>query len=150
MRMSQVRVLPPEPNLTPSSSHSIGNLSQAKVWARLIERDYRVFAPIGDGDQIDLIMIPPGSSTPSRVQVKTGRLQDGAISFATCTSNWRSLEKIAYDEIDYFAVYCPETESVYLIPFSETPQKTKATLRIDPAGNGMTHRIRWAKDYEIK
>jgi hypothetical protein len=108
-----------------------------------------VFAPIGDGDQIDAIAIAPGSSDRLRLQIKTGRLRkDGAIAFLTCTSNWRNMKRIQYDEIDFFAVYCPENGKSYLIPFEEAG-KTAMKLRVDASANNQLSGVRWAKDYEI-
>ena len=52
-------------------------------------------------------------------------------------------------QIDEFAVYCPATEGVYLIPIEDVLARTGAYLRVDPPLNGQRKHIRWAKDYEV-
>jgi PD-(D/E)XK nuclease superfamily protein len=52
------------------------------------------------------------------------------------------------DEIDLFAVYCPDTERVYVIPVDEATESV-GSLRVLPPANGQARRIRWAADYEL-
>jgi hypothetical protein len=52
-------------------------------------------------------------------------------------------------EIDYFAVYCPETAGVYLIPIAVAPLKRMGILRVEPARNNQRRSIRLASDYQI-
>jgi hypothetical protein len=54
-----------------------------------------------------------------------------------------------HGEIDYFAVYCPETRRAYLIPIEDLPLRRQGALRVDPARNGQKRRIRLAANYEI-
>ena len=52
-------------------------------------------------------------------------------------------------QIDYFAVYCPETAGVYLVPIAHVQTRTSARLRVLPARNGQEKFIRLAANYEI-
>jgi len=52
-------------------------------------------------------------------------------------------------EIDYFAVYCPETAGVYLIPIAEAQLKRMGILRVEPARNNQRRFIRLASDHQI-
>jgi hypothetical protein len=52
-------------------------------------------------------------------------------------------------EVDYFAVYCPETQHAYLIPIEDLPLRRQGTLRVETARNSQKRRIRLAADYEI-
>jgi len=52
-------------------------------------------------------------------------------------------------QIDFFAVYCPETCGVYLIPIADVPVDSGASLRVDPPRNSQNKRIRFAADYQI-
>ena len=75
-----------------------------------------------------------------RVQCKTGRLRKGAVVFNVCSSyaHHRSplVEKRSYHgEIDLFAVYCPETAGVYLVPITHLPVQHRGALRVDPPKN---------------
>ena len=52
-------------------------------------------------------------------------------------------------QIEEFAVYCPATEGVYLIPINDVLARTGAYLRVETPRNGQHKRIRWAKDYQV-
>jgi PD-(D/E)XK endonuclease len=52
-------------------------------------------------------------------------------------------------QIDAFAIYCPQVEGVYLVPIGAVQTTTGARLRLEPARNGQTWNIRWARDYEV-
>jgi PD-(D/E)XK endonuclease len=51
-------------------------------------------------------------------------------------------------DVDFFGVYCPGTEEVYLVPIGDVPERA-ASLRVEPPRNGQTRNVRWAKDYVI-
>jgi hypothetical protein len=60
------------------------------------------------------------------------------------------VEKRSYHgEIDLFAVYCPETTAVYLVPIMHLPVQRRGSLRVDPPKNNQIDRIRFAADYEV-
>lgn len=81
---------------------------------------------------------------------KTGRLRDGAVHFATAsTYGHLPSPRESRKEIDEFAIYCPDTEGVYLIPIEDVLARTNAHLRVEPPRNGQRKRIRYANDYEI-
>jgi hypothetical protein len=50
--------------------------------------------------------------------------------------------------IDYFAVYCPETDSVYLVPAAGIARGYCA-LRVDPPANRQSKHINRAADHEL-
>jgi hypothetical protein len=52
-------------------------------------------------------------------------------------------------EVDFFGVYCPETDRVNLVPV-EAVGKWEGFLRIDATKNKQSKRIRWAAEYELK
>jgi len=51
-------------------------------------------------------------------------------------------------EVDFLAVYCPETKKVYLLPESELVN-LYGHLRVDPPKNGQSRTIRWARQFEL-
>ena len=51
-------------------------------------------------------------------------------------------------QIDAFAVYCPQIERVYLVPIEAVQTTIGARLRLEPAKNGQTWNVRWARDFE--
>ena len=86
-----------------------------------------------------------------RVQCKTGRLRDGAVQFRaqSIQSNTSQTRIRGYaGEVDLFAVYCPDNETVYVISADDVPS-TGMFLRVDPPRNRQHKRVRWARDYEL-
>jgi hypothetical protein len=86
-----------------------------------------------------------------RVQCKTGRLKRGVIEFSAKSVHCNTKEILTRrdnGEVEYFAVYCPETRGVYVVPCGDaTP--ANFTLRVAPASNGQVKHVRWAADYEL-
>jgi hypothetical protein len=132
---------------------AIGELSQAYIIARLIEIGYNVLVSYGDSIRYDLI-IEDDEGQFWRVQCKTGWMDQArsVIKFATASSyNYTTKEKVwkhYRGQCEYFAVYCPETRGVYLLPVDEVGL-TQAILRITPTTNNQEKGVRWAKDYEL-
>jgi hypothetical protein len=121
--------------------------------AALYEAGYGLYVPFGENTRCDLI-VERGDENLVRVQCKTGRLRNGTIRFAVCsTYGHHPNPKIKYrgyeGEVDAFAVYCPETSTVYLIPIEDASNSQRCWLRVDPPQNNQRQRIRWARDYEI-
>jgi PD-(D/E)XK endonuclease len=113
---------------------------------------YSVLVPFGENTRYDLV-IDDGENL-GRVQCKTGRLRDGAIRFATCScyahhANPRRTRRNYHGQVDFFAVHCPETTGVYLIPLSELETNVQGTLRVSPARNSQRRGVRVAAGYEI-
>ena len=51
-------------------------------------------------------------------------------------------------DVEYFAVYSPDTDKVFLIPIDHVGT-TQANLRLFPTANNQEKNVRWAKDYEL-
>ena len=130
----------------------VGDTTTLAVILALRGQELSVFVPFGENTRCDLV-IDDGVSL-ARVQCKTGRLRKGAVQFKACNSyahhsNPASRARDYLGEIDYFAVYCPETKGVYLIPIADVPLRWSASLRVDPTRNGQRRRIRKAADFLI-
>jgi len=52
------------------------------------------------------------------------------------------------NDVDYFAVYSPDTRKVYLLPITHV-KNTEYCLRLIPTGNNQEKNVRWAADYEL-
>jgi hypothetical protein len=125
-----------------------GNRSLYAVVAALLARGVHVYLPAGDGYRRDMLVEMPDGTIGS-MQAKTGKISKGAINFASCsTTPTGRLRKSYRGEVDYFAVYCVETDQVYVLPVSDAPE-TVAKLRVAPSLNNQAKLIRWAKDFEI-
>jgi hypothetical protein len=131
---------------------AIGDRSTLAIMLALQEAGYTLFLPFGENSRCDLA-IEIGDRLV-RVQCKTGRLREGAVRFkvSSCYAHHRNPRSVTRDylgEVDYFAVYCPETAGVYLIPIKDIELTCQGALRIDAPRNGQRRRIRFAAPYEI-
>ena len=131
---------------------SVGDRSTLAIMLALREAGFVLYVPFGENTRCDLI-IDDGTRL-LRVQCKTGRLREGAVRFATCSSyahhpNPKMTSRHYQGEIDLFAVYCPQTGGVYLVPIEDVPLKRLAALRIEAARNGQKVGVRPAAPYEV-
>jgi hypothetical protein len=130
----------------------VGDRSTLAIMLALRERGYGVYVAFGENTRADLV-IDDGRRL-SRVQCKTGRLRNGAVAFATASTyahhrNPRVTRRAYSGEIDLFAVYCPQTSGVYLLPIEDVPTQTYAHLRVEPSRNNQHRYVRLASRYEI-
>jgi hypothetical protein len=51
-------------------------------------------------------------------------------------------------QIDYFAVYCPQLGTTYLVPVDHVGT-SQARLRVEQLKHKQEKGIRWAADYEL-
>ena len=121
---------------------AIGERSQAYIMAKLLEVGYNILIPYGDNTRYDLV-IEDADGQFWRVQCKTGWIEeDGAyIAFKTASSYYHTKAgRTSYGrrdyrgQIDYFAVYCPDTGKVYLVPIDHVGTAS-ANLRLLPTAN---------------
>ena len=131
---------------------AIGARSQVAVMLALQAADLPFLVPFGENTRYDLVLDLGDRFV--RLQCKTGRLRGGAIRFAACSTyahhpNPRVRTRDYRGEVDYFAVYCPETAGVYLIPLDEFTNRVAGSLRVEPSRNSQRRGIRLADDYHL-
>jgi hypothetical protein len=131
---------------------AIGDRSVLALMLALEDAGIPFLVPFGENTRYDLVL--ELGTELARVQCKTGRLRNGAILFATCSCyghhrNPATARRDYAGEVDYFAVYCPQTTGVYLIPISDLPVRVQGALRVTPPRNNQRRNIRFAADYEI-
>ena len=92
-----------------------------------------------------------------RVQCKTGRMVRGAVIFpphrlraAKRETGWERRMASYQGEIEFFGVYYPDNDEVYLVPIEDVPCVRMCVLRVEGAKNNQKKRIRWADDYLVK
>jgi hypothetical protein len=130
---------------------SIGNLTEGMVLTALLRTGRRLLLPFGDGHHPYDLAYDDGGVL-RRVQCKTGRLfRDGSSVHFTVVKYTGNKGHRIYDDddIDYFGVYCPDTDAVYMVPKAEVGQGTTFVLRLEPTKNGRTKGIHWASDYQL-
>jgi hypothetical protein len=130
----------------------VGDRSTLAVMAALQRLGHEVYLPFGENTRCDLVLEAEGELV--REQCKTGRLRDGAVQFHLCSNyghhrNPQTYHRDYKGQVDYFAVYCPETSGVYLIPINDLPGRWRAFLRVDPPLNQQRRNVRFATKYEI-
>lgn len=134
---------------------AIGDRTEAHVFVALFETFETVLVPWGENQRHDLV-VEDECHDLHRIQAKTGRLRDGVVRFNTCSSTYhhpanQGTKHYNHDyrgDAEYFAVYCPGTEAVYLVPVDEVGTR-EACLRVEPTRNGQRRGIRFAGDYQI-
>ena len=150
------RPLRPDPHNKLRSRKALGERSEAIITARLIEIGYNVLHPYGDNLRYDLV-IEDATSHPWRVQCKTGHIvkSGSSISFSATSSyahtragKAEQAHRNYQGQIDYFAIYCPATKGVYLVPIDHITGN-QGNLRIKPVTGYQKKTVRWAKDYEL-
>jgi len=130
----------------------VGDRSTLAIITVLRELGYGVYLPFGENTRCDLIL--ERGDELARVQCKSGRLRQGAVRFAVCSSyahhpHPKVIRRDYHGDVEYFAVYCRDTSAVYLVPIEDLPVIREGTLRVAPSRNNQRERIRFAADYEI-
>lgn len=148
MGPDRIETLPPP---TPPGNHpvDVGLRSEAIILAELTKRGYSVLMPFGVNHRYDFVL--DMGDRFLRVQCKTGRLRNGGVTFSTesIRSNTKQVLRRGYaGEVDWFLVYCPDTEQVYAVPI-EAASGCAVTLRIARPENNQSKRIRWAADHVL-
>ena len=135
---------------------AIGAESEAVIAATLIQAGYTVLTPNGYMHRYDLV-IEDADGQFWRIQCKTAWLSKDS---ATLRFNGYSLlykgqkgrtesKRVSYaNDVDYFAVYSPDLQKVYLIPIAHIGN-TENCLRLVPTGNNQSKHVRYAADYEL-
>jgi PD-(D/E)XK endonuclease len=129
-----------------------GDRTTLAVMLALQDVGYAILLPFGENTRYDLV-IDDGKRL-SRMQCKTGRLRGGRVLFNTCSCYGHHMNpgmsrRDYRGQIDYFAVHCPDTDGVYLIPIEAVPNKSGGSLRVEPPRNNQRQYVRWAADFEL-
>ncbi len=117
------------------------------VLAAYLSAGLTVSVPFGTGAPYDLI-VDTGKAIV-RVQVKTGWYRKGCVNYKgrrrIRDSTQKGMRGYYPDEVDYFAVYYPPSGQIFVIPC--VLQSGDGCLRLIPALNSQTKKIRWASDF---
>jgi hypothetical protein len=135
---------------------AIGAESEAVIAAVLIQAGYTVLTPNGYMHRYDLV-IEDAEGKFWKIQCKTAWLSKDR---ATLRFNGYSLlmkgqkgrsesKRMSYEnDVDFFAVYSPDTQKVYLLPITHV-KNTENCLRLIPTGNNQEKNVRYAAEYEL-
>lgn len=129
---------------------SIGEISEAKLLACLLEKGWLISIPFGERGKYDLIA--DTGEELLRIQVKTGRLRNGVVLFNTRTSHYHrgGADENYKGKADLFGVYCPDLDSTYLVPVDRAGTGA-CSLRVEAAKTKANNQygMRYAKEYEV-
>lgn len=126
------------------NARDTGEVAEMECQLALKRGGWTILKPFGHEQAYDFVAEKNGEF--KRVQSKNGRLDGGSIDVTVCThGSSGGVRTYSSDEIDSFGVYCPETDSVYLVPVEEAPKKNMR-LRVEESSS---HNVRMARKYEI-
>ena len=134
----------------------MGERSEAIIIGRLVYSGYTVLKPYGENQRYDLV-IEDADRNFWRVQCKTAWLSKdrSKIIFSACSNHYaytwqkNTMTRRHYrGDVDFFAVYSPDIDKVYLIAVDQVGT-TSVALRLIDAKNNNQYGIRLARDYEL-
>jgi hypothetical protein len=126
------------------NSRDVGEVAEMECQLALKREGWTILEPFGHEQPYDFVAEKNGEF--KRVQSKNGRLDSGSIDVTVCTyGSSGGVRTYSEDEIDSFGVYCPETDSVYLVPVEEAPNKNMR-LRVEQSDS---HNVRMATEYKL-
>ena len=126
-----------------------GEISEHICKAELVKRGVTVLEPSVENVRYDFVAEEDGEFY--RLQCKTASKRDDKIRFEVRSSqhnNTGGKRKDYKGEIDFFIIYSPDEDSVYLVPIEETGKSAK-TLRLEPTKNNQSTGVSMAEDYTL-
>lgn len=130
---------------------AVGELSEIKILAKLVELGFPVLIPFGDNQRYDLVFENQDGEL-KKVQCKHGTFRNGAIICRLVNVNVNSggYKILGYKEdVDFFGIYCRDLDKCYMLDVRDIEATYNITLRVDKPRSKQAHKINWAKDYEI-
>lgn len=131
------------------NTSEIGDIAESRILHEAKKLGFGVLTPFGDNLPYDMV-VDTGDDL-IKVQVKSGRIENGGVRFNTSRISQRvSNEETPYseDEIDGFAVYCSETNSSYWVPVEES-NNSNMKLRVEETDHDHPA-INWAENYKFE
>ena len=129
-----------------------GDMGLAKVISDLVKKGYVPCIPLSEYQAYDLVAVLDDGVT-MKLQVKYATLKENGTIEVRFRRNWSDrngvhTEHYLEGEFDYYAIYCPEKETVLYIPNNPGCPKV---IRFDRPGNNQEECVNWASNYlEIK
>lgn len=130
-----------------------GDIGLAQVIAHLTKNGVKVALPLSEHLPFDLIAISEEGKL-SKVSVKYKGKSEGCVKVPLRTVSTNSkgynIKRVNFDDIDAFAIYCPDTDVCYFVNKKELFKCVNAfSLRIDAVKDGIKNKnmVHWAKDF---
>ena len=132
------------------NSSQLGNIGEIKTISKLIENQIPVFTPVGDGNTVDLIAIINGQCV--KIQVKTTeKIHDTLMTWNVARQEGFHGNRAKYNEgdIDYFALYCLESDILCFVPYCEIGLSAYS-IRSEAYEGKRTKSMHFANDYSFE
>ncbi len=130
----------------------LGNIGESRVLHELVKSEVQCYLPYGDGSTVDLIADFNGKL--NKIQIKTTEKlnKDKAMEWRITRQDGYHGNRVSYKlgEIDYFALYCLETDIVCLVPFDEKIPKYTISIRPEGYQGICKSNMRLSSDYSIE
>jgi hypothetical protein len=129
------------------NTKKVGDLSELMVMAAFLDNGYTIAKPFGENARYDFLADKDGYI--SRVQVKSGWLRRGVVTFSCESSHYHrgGCARGYLEQADVFGVYCRDSGAVYVIPVGEVGRR--GSFRLAPTRNGQRSGVRWAEDHVV-
>lgn len=130
----------------------LGNIGESRVLYELVKHGIQCYLPYGDGSTVDLIADFHGQL--NKIQIKTTEKLNNAKAM-----EWRITRQEGYHgnrvsyqpgTIDYFALYCLETDIVCLISFDEVAHRSTISIRPGDYKGTRRSNMRFSEDYTVE
>ena len=125
-----------------------GNAAEAAVLHAFVAAGVGVLIPFGNGLSFDLAAVMPAGNI-LRVQVKCGRLRNGAVEFNAYSTDHGRGQRHYRGRADVLAVYAAAISRVFMVPVDDCPVSL-GLLRLDAPRNNQRRRVRFAEDYAFE
>lgn len=107
-----------------------GVLAELKVRTDLNSKGFKTLNPDGDYLPFDLVAVTPDFNL-IKIQVKYSKMKDGTAKINNFSFNGKQGKPYYKEEVDYFALYIPDFDEVFYVPFKEMQDKQRLYLRVD-------------------
>ena len=127
-----------------------GNIGYAMVIADVMKKGYFIFTPIADTTSVDLV-IGNDKMELKRVQIKyRAKNNNGVLEIPIHTVVNGKKVPVDTSKVDIWAIYCPDTNTVYYVSTEIVIGKSNIYLRIDEPIK-KSNKMHFANDYiELK
>ena len=130
-----------------------GDLAVGEVIADLLRAGAQVCLPISEHLPFDLLAVAPSIHEIKRVQVRYIGARQGAVHLRLrqtyADRHGVHGRLISLDDIDAFAIFCPDANEVYYVRREEICGAARVTfnIRVRPSANGQKKRTRSSQDF---
>ena len=131
-----------------TNTTNLGNIGQAYVIAKFVELGVPVYTPVGEGYPTDLIADFKGKLNKIQIKTTENLHDDSYMVWKITHQQGYHGKRIKYtnQEVDYFALYCIETKSLYLVPY-EKANTNELIIRLDSYKGTRTKTMKFESDY---